>query len=70
MRKTDRKQGCKINVCTLTSLWDPVGMSLGISYTGASRDVAILGPCDDGFLQLARELGWEEELRALMQPNK
>jgi hypothetical protein len=33
--------------------------------TSGARDVAWLGSCDDGCLEFARKLGFEEELRAL-----
>ena len=35
---------------------------LPTAKVGNYRDVQMLGDCDDGVLQLARLLGWEEEL--------
>jgi len=35
---------------------------LPTTKVGNYRDVQVLGDCDDGVLQLARLLGWEEEL--------
>ncbi|GLH00429.1 NAD-dependent protein deacetylase Sirt2 [Gryllus bimaculatus] len=45
-----------------------LGMGSGLDFDaeGNTRDVAWLGDCDDGCLELARGLGWEEELRKLI----
>ncbi|XP_063831498.1 NAD-dependent protein deacetylase sirtuin-2-like [Ostrinia nubilalis] len=45
-------------------LW---GMSGGLQFDeDATRDVALLGDCDDGCQDLADRLGWGDELRALV----
>ncbi|XP_046971240.1 NAD-dependent protein deacetylase sirtuin-2-like [Vanessa cardui] len=42
-------------------------MSEGLNLDGSSiRDIARLGDCDDGCLELADKLGWGDELRALV----
>lgn len=46
---------------------DVVGEDLGMNFAEASaadgrRDAFVCGDCDDGFLLMARELGWLEDL--------
>jgi len=41
---------------------DRVGEDLGIKYFNSIRDIFYEGDCDNGFLEIIRELGWEEEL--------
>jgi NAD-dependent SIR2 family protein deacetylase len=41
----------------------PVGGSLGLMFDSAeSKDIMLTGQCDDGFILLARLLGWLEEM--------
>lgn len=42
---------------------EPVGEQLGLDY-GTKRDILLSGDCDAGFLGLAKELGWLQDLYA------
>ena len=41
------------------------GIKRGMDFDSGKRDVAYLGSCDDGCVELARLLGWSGELTAL-----
>lgn len=34
-----------------------------------NRDVALIGNCDDGVLQVAKEMGWEADFRKILEEN-
>lgn len=47
---------------------DAVGTDIGLSYRGDpyARDALLRAPCDDAFAELARALGWLDDLTAVV----
>jgi NAD-dependent SIR2 family protein deacetylase len=43
---------------------EKVGQELGLNYDSSGNDAIIEGPCDSGFIFLAKELGWFDDLNA------
>lgn len=46
------------------------GGGLALDSPNNTRDVALLGDCDDGCLKLAELLGWKDELQSLISSKK
>jgi len=59
------KVGEAINLETIIG-----GRGLRFEGRGSYRDVALLGPCDEGSRELTKRLGWERDLDSLISKNK